>query len=97
MKRYPDRIPVICESKDPEKITLDKKKFLCPKNFKMGHFVLTLRKRLRSEVKPSEAIYVFSKNVTLPNNMTMEEIYDNYKDDDGLLYFIFDKENTFGY
>lgn len=96
MERYPDRIPVICESKDPGKVSLDKKKFLCPRDYKMGHFVLTLRKRLQQNVKASEAIYVFSKNATLPNSLTMEEIYERHKDEDGLLYFVFDKENTFG-
>jgi GABA(A) receptor-associated protein len=96
MERYPDRIPVICEPKDNDKITLDKKKFLCPRDFKMGHFLITLRKRLKEKLRSSEALYIFSNNTALPNNLTMEEIYEKCKDEDGLLYFTFDKENTFG-
>lgn len=96
MERFPDRIPVICEPRDEEKISLDKKKFLCPRDFKMGHFVITLRKRLKGKLRASEALYIFSNNVALPNNLSMEEIYESHKDPDGLLYFTFDKENTFG-
>lgn len=96
LERYSDRVPVICEPRDREKLKLDKTKFLCPRDYKMGHFVLTLRRRLQQEVNSSDAIYIFSNGQILPNSMTMGEIYEKHKDSDGLLYFVFDKESTFG-
>lgn len=95
MQRYPDRIPIICQPKQGSEMTIDKVKFLAPKDFKMGHFMVTLRNRV-SQIRSSDAIYVFCKNVCAPSNETLGDIYQKYKDEDGLLYFEFDKESTFG-
>ena len=94
-ERYPDRVPIICEPKTGSEMTIDKVKFLAPKDFKMGHFLITLRNRV-SQIRSSDAIYVFCNNVCAPSNETLGEIYEKNKDEDGLLYFRFDKESTFG-
>lgn len=93
--RYPDRVPVICEPKKGSEMRIDKVKFLAPKDFKMGHFMVTLRNRV-SKVKASDALYVFCENVCPPSDQTLGELYERFKSDDGLLYFQFDKESTFG-
>lgn len=93
--RYPDRIPIICEPKQGSDIVIDKVKFLAPADFKMGHFIVTLRKRIK-KMRASDAIYVFCNNVVAPSAMCVGEIYEKHKSDDGLLYLQFDKESTFG-
>ena len=95
--RYPGRLPVICEphdTKDPTTV-LDKHKFLCPSQLKMGQFVAVVRKRLK-DVEPTEAIYLYVQGVIPSNVMTVEEAHDKYAEKDGLLYITFAKENTFG-
>lgn len=93
--RYPDRVPIICEPKEGSEMTIDKVKFLAPRDFKMGHFMVTLRNRVRN-VRSSDALYVFCNDVVAPSGKTVGEIYESHKNSDGLLYFVFDKESTFG-
>lgn len=93
--RYPDRIPIICEPKPGSDITIDKVKFLAPRDFKMGHFMITLRNRIRN-LNSSDALYVFCNDSLAPTGKTIGDIYESKKSDDGLLYFVFDKESTFG-
>ena len=45
LERYPDRIPIICETLDKNAPKLDKKKFLVPCDLTMGQFMFILRKR----------------------------------------------------
>ena len=93
--RYPDRVPIICEPKKGSEMTIDKVKFLAPRDYKMGHFLITLRNRV-GNVRSSDALYVFCNDVVAPAGKTVGEIYEDRKDKDGLLYFVFDKESTFG-
>lgn len=44
-KRYPQHVPIIAETKDPE-MQLDKQKFLCPGHMKVAEFSLILRRRI---------------------------------------------------
>lgn len=93
--RYPERIPIICEPAS-DKLSIEKVKFLAPEDFKMGHFIFTMRKRIR-KINSKEAVYVFVNGGTIPpSNKTLKDIYEMYKDDDGLLYLLVDKEKTFG-
>ena len=93
-KRYPQRVPIICEPAT-DKLKIEKIKFLAPENFKMGHFIFTIKKRIKN-LNSAEAIYVFIGEKIAPTSLTLHEIYEQYRDDDGLLYLTFDKENTFG-
>jgi len=94
MQRYPDRIPIICEPKDTS-LTIDKRKFLAPRDYKVGHFLLTLRRRI-SNINSNDALYIFSNNFIPPTGKNIGELYDEMKSKDGLLYLKFAKESTFG-
>src|SRR5690349_21827896 len=56
--QYPDRIPVICERARNSAIPdIDKKKYLIPADFTVGHLMFTIRKRINL---PSEqALFLF--------------------------------------
>lgn len=95
IKKYPERIPVICEKAQQSDISdIDKKKYLVPSDLTVGQFVYVIRKRIKLE--PEKAIFIFVNN-TLPSTAAlMSQIYKDHKDEDGFLYVTYSGENTFG-
>mmetsp|Transcript_55884 Transcript_55884/g.88933 ORF Transcript_55884/g.88933 Transcript_55884/m.88933 type:complete len:121 (-) Transcript_55884:221-583(-) len=95
IKKYPERIPVICEKHDKSEIVeIDKKKYLVPSDLTVGQFVYVIRKRMK--LGADQAIYIFV-NKTLPSTATlMSQLYKDHKDEDGFLYIIYASENYFG-
>tara|TARA_B110000008_G_C16925648_1_gene546591 strand:+ start:1175 stop:1597 length:423 start_codon:yes stop_codon:yes gene_type:complete len=93
MKKYPNRIPVICNVsiKLP---ALDKHKYLIPDNMNSTDFFFILRKRLK--LNENKAMYFFVKDKTLIPNILMSRVYNKYQDEDGFLYIFACSENTFG-
>ena len=74
----------------PEKI-----KYIVPKALTMGQFAYIIRKRIT--LKPEESLFLFVNDNTLPPTAaTIEQIYEEYKLNDGFLYMTFASENTFG-
>jgi GABA(A) receptor-associated protein len=98
MKKYTDRIPIICEKnlRDVRTPSIDKHKYLVPFNITVGQFMYVIRKRLR--ILKEDAIFLFigDKNVIVPIHMSMDQVYDQFKNKDGFLYIIYSKENVFG-
>lgn len=94
LSRYPDRIPIICETLDKNAPKLDKKKFLVPYDLTMGQFMFILRKRIK--LKQEEAIYLFVNNTICTSSTIMNTIYQEHKDEDGFLYIKYNGESTFG-
>ena len=45
-KKYPDRIPIICERQGTTIQNVDKTKFLVPRDLTMGQFLYVIRKRI---------------------------------------------------
>ena len=98
-EKYPGHLPVFIDRY--AKCTLpeiSKNKFLIPSNFTMGQVLFLIRKRI--EIRPTEAIFVYvcTKKETLlaAGGDTIDNIYERYHDDDGLLYLKYSTENTFG-
>lgn len=97
-KTQPGRIPIICEraaqSKDIP--VMADTKFLAPKECTVGEFMSNIRPKIKLE--PHQAIFLFvgEQNVLPSVSMTMEELHQTYKSDDGLLYLQYSGENTFG-
>jgi GABA(A) receptor-associated protein len=93
---YPDKIPIVVGRanilRDP---TVIKQRFLVHDDVKFGQFIIELRKQMIA-LKPTEQIFCFIKNISLIGTMNMNEIYDRYKDADGILYVTYTIENTFG-
>jgi len=96
LKRYPTRIPVICERADTSDIALiDKHKYLVPAELIMGQFIFVIRRRLKLDA--AKAIFLFVNNQIIPpSNASLGELYEEYKSEDGFLYMTYSGENTFG-
>lgn len=95
IKKYPDRVPIICEKSigkaNPD---IDRNKYLVPVNITLGQFLAIIRKRIC--IKPEEAIFLFVSNSIVPSSELIGNIYQTYKDPDNFLYMTYSKENTFG-
>lgn len=98
IKKYPDKIPIICEKniRDKATIDIDKHKFLVSRDINIGQFVYVIRTRLR--LPPSAALFLFVGDyyTILPNSTPIIDAYDQFKNSDGFLYLTYSKENVFG-
>ena len=83
-RRYPDRIPVICEKEPRSDIPpVDKRKYLIPMDLTVGQFVYVIRKRI--SIPPEKAIFIFVDNTLPPTAALMSTVYEQHKDEDGFM------------
>ena len=97
--KYPNRICVIverstaCNSNIGE---IDKRKYLVSYDMQLSAFLIVLRKRI--SLGKEQTLLVFAKDThLLTSTLTMAQIYNEHKDEDGFLYMTYCGENTFGY
>ena len=97
MKRHPGRVPVYVKradnmgSKLPE---INRHKFLIPQDFTLHALQHTIRLYLK--LKPEQAIFIFINNTIPIYSESLAQLYEKYRDKDGLLYVTYSTENTFG-
>eukprot|EP00754_Rhynchopus_humris_P041211 Rhum_TRINITY_DN24811_c0_g1::Rhum_TRINITY_DN24811_c0_g1_i1::g.180235::m.180235/K08341/GABARAP, ATG8, LC3; GABA(A) receptor-associated protein len=95
LKKYPDRIPVICEKHAQSDVPdIDKTKYLVPMDLNVGQFIYVVRKRLK--LAPEKALFLFVDGMLPPTAALMEALYKESKDDDGFLYIKYSGESTYG-
>lgn len=92
----PDQLPVIAEKvSDSQIVVIDKRKFLVPSDITVAQFMWIIRKRIQL---PSEkAIFLFVDKTVPQSSLTMGQLYEKEKDEDGFLYVAYSGENTFGF
>jgi GABA(A) receptor-associated protein len=97
-KKYPDRIPIICDKSDNVRNldipSIDKKKFLVPIDLTFGQFLYVIRNRMK--LPPEKAIFLFVGDSIPASTNIISHIYESKKDKDGFLYIRYSGENTFG-
>ncbi|XP_013927409.1 PREDICTED: microtubule-associated proteins 1A/1B light chain 3C-like [Thamnophis sirtalis] len=95
--KYPNKIPVVVERYRKEKTLpqLDRIKFLVSPDISMSQFLFTLRTRL--SLTATQAFYLLVNNQTLPcPSLTLLEVYNDNKDEDGFLYMTYASQEMFG-
>ena len=95
-KKYPDRIPIICERQigNNKYSQLYRIKYLVPNDFILAQFMFIIRKKIK--VDQYDAIY-FIINGNIPRTSElMINLYESNVDKDGFLYIKYTSENTFG-
>ena len=96
-RKYPDRIPIICET-DPNDKTLEllkHTKYLIPKSLTIGQFIHVIRKKLH--IPSDKAIYLLvGERVIPPTSASLHIIYDKYREKSGLLFMLVCSESFFG-
>jgi hypothetical protein len=98
--KYPGRVPICIDPAPNARVpTIDKRKFLVPRDFTMGQMIFTIRKRM--ELNATQAIFVYimqkgKQEVLAQTSATMGDIYDKYQEADGMVYLQYASENAFG-
>jgi GABA(A) receptor-associated protein len=93
MVQYPERVPVIIESKIPDDTT-GVQKFMILRNQTISQMIIKLRSRIKMSSR--QAIFLFVNNCLPPNSYTVGQVWDQHKKEDGILYIQYSLENTFG-
>ena len=98
IEKYPDRVPVFVTRGKGDRNLKDipQNKFIVPDDVTIGQFMNIVRKRI--ELGPEMALFLFVNKGVLPaQSTTMANLYNQYKNDDGLLEIQYCGENTFGF
>lgn len=92
----PKKIPTIFESKKFSKKTDNIKtfKFLLSPKMKLQKIALKIRKRIN--LKKDKSLFFYSNNKILKMDDNFQNLYDQFKDNDGFLYVFFDTVKSFG-
>jgi hypothetical protein len=102
-EKYPDRIPLMIIDENKKNKPL---KLLVPSDITIMNVLLIIRKRV--QISQEEGIYLFANIYKNQNDTKVKEsllcnssetisyVYNNCKDDDGMLYMTYYKENVFG-
>ena len=93
--KYPDRVPtIICVNDNLNASDFSKIKYLIPLDLTVGQFLYVIRRRCK--LNPCEAMILSIKDNILPTSVVINDIKNQYIDEDGFLYFNVAGENTFG-
>lgn len=97
--RFPDRIPVIVTRGSYDIPKINSCSFLVLESSTFSKLLISVMNEIK---KNSEEDYIVSitllvnNKYSLPSNMTLSEIHEKYKSDDGFLYVTYIKESVFG-
>lgn len=96
LKKYPDKIPIICEKDymDLKSPDILRRKYLVSPDLTVGQFLFTIRKKVK--IGHETAMYLCINNFIPSGNALVGNLYDIHKNDDGHLYVVYMLENTFG-
>ena len=96
-RQQPDKIPVIIERYDNERglPLLDKSKYLVPSHVTIAELMIIVRQRLHLHPEQTFFLLVNEKSL-LSNNLTISQIYNQEKEDDGFLYIVYASQPAFG-
>lgn len=95
--KFPTKVPTIVKRfhKETSLPLLEKVKFLVPEETTMSQFVAIIRKRMN--LRPNQAIYLLVNNRSMMNlSMTIAEVYNEHKDEDGMLHVTYASQEVFG-
>jgi GABA(A) receptor-associated protein len=95
LKMHEKCVPIIVLKHPTSKMqTLDKFKFIVPKDLTVGQFNYVIRKRLK--LKPEQSTFLFVNKKLATSSQLINIIYDEWHDDDGFLYMTYAEMETFG-
>ena len=93
--KYPERVPVIIEPMTDKEPPSKNVKYLVPRDTIFSKLMFDARKNM-PKCKEHQSITFFVNNKLIPITQSVGEVYEREKSEDGLLYVLYAKENTFG-
>ncbi len=95
LKKYIDRIPIICEpSANSRILTASNTKFIVPRKLTMMNFVNVIRNRLT--INHKEALFFMVDKKIIRMDILIEQLYEIHKSADGFLYISYKEEDVYG-
>ncbi|XP_061437223.1 gamma-aminobutyric acid receptor-associated protein-like 2, partial [Lethenteron reissneri] len=93
--KYPDHVPVIVEKVAGSHIgDIDKRKYLVLSDITIAQFMWIVRMKI--QLAAESAIFLFIDNTVPQSSLSMGQLYEDHKDEDGFLYVAYSGESTFG-
>uniref|UniRef100_A0A4X2LVP9 Gamma-aminobutyric acid receptor-associated protein-like 2 n=1 Tax=Vombatus ursinus TaxID=29139 RepID=A0A4X2LVP9_VOMUR len=90
------RVPVIVEKISGSQIVdTDKLKYLVPPDITAAQFMWIISKWI--QLPSEEAIFLFVDKTVPQSSLTMGQLYEKEKDEDGFLFVAYSGENTSGF
>ena len=97
INKYHDKIPLIIEKYYKSNLPQsDKENFLLSQEFTLYQLIFLLRKKLYLEKEKGFYLYTQKNNkkhILLKDNLTINELYNLYKDEDNFLYLFYSEYN----
>ncbi|KAL8461444.1 hypothetical protein ACS0TY_032785 [Phlomoides rotata] len=94
LQKNPDKIPVILENAWKSQLPdLDKNMYLVPNVWTVRTFVSLIQGKLKLTTAVGKPIFLFVKNMLLPTDTFLSDIYEEHKDADGFLYMTYSGES----
>jgi hypothetical protein len=81
--KYPDKIPIIIIQKDDYLPKLVRNKYLVGKTTQISHLLVDIKKQLKMSL--DKVVYLHINGNEPSVSATFEELYELYKDNDGIL------------
>ena len=96
LSKYPERACLFIEKMETCKDLpdLNKNKYLVPKSITAAELILVIRNRIK--IPKEKAIFFYVNKTIISGNITINEINENNKNDDGFLYIKYTGEDCFG-
>ncbi|KAL3100380.1 hypothetical protein niasHS_001683 [Heterodera schachtii] len=97
MRQQTDKVPLIIERMKDERFLplLSHCKYLVPAHFTVADVMQIVRRRL--QLHPDQAFYlVVNEKSWVTISMTVGQLYDQEKDEDGFLYIVYASQHAFG-
>lgn len=91
--KHPNKVPIVIEQHIEKNLN---NYYLFPKDKKVSSFIQIIRDKIKISSQHALFIHTLNNNL-LPNDITMGEIYEKYKDpEDNFLKLVVSAEHTFG-
>ncbi len=94
-EKYPNRVPILVESRDKHLNQLIRHKYIVPNDINMGQFLFIIKSKIKLAKDEALFMSVSTKMCLIPQTQVIGNVFKEYNEF-GYLYVTIDKESVFG-